>query len=157
MPSSKPRQSASRSGMALPSEIVACCLFLASDEASFVTGAVLVADGGGRAPVQNRGASPAKVKRATIGLLTRSQLFCEFIEFRMRNNTLIKIRTRIGKGPIQQGGTNVENGQAIRSFFRKRAFRWSAGCNGAGQGQGQGWFHRAVDRGRFGQWNRRSQ
>jgi NAD(P)-dependent dehydrogenase (short-subunit alcohol dehydrogenase family) len=32
-------------------KIAVCYVFLASDEASFVTGAVLAADGGGRAPI----------------------------------------------------------------------------------------------------------
>ena len=40
--------------VARPSEIATCCLFLVSDEASFVTGSVLVVDGGGRAPAHNR-------------------------------------------------------------------------------------------------------
>lgn len=42
--------------VAAPSEVASCCLFLASDEASFVTGTVLIADGGGRAPPHNSAA-----------------------------------------------------------------------------------------------------
>ncbi|MCD6674500.1 MAG: SDR family oxidoreductase [Burkholderiaceae bacterium] len=41
--------------LARPEEMAACIRFLASDEASFVTGAVLVADGGGRIATPARG------------------------------------------------------------------------------------------------------
>ncbi|MDB6001618.1 MAG: short-chain dehydrogenase, partial [Rhizobacter sp.] len=41
--------------VARPEEIASCIRFLASEEASFVTGAVLVADGGGRVSTHARG------------------------------------------------------------------------------------------------------
>ncbi|WP_348648710.1 SDR family oxidoreductase [Roseateles oligotrophus] len=40
--------------MASASEMATCCAFLASDDASFVNGAVLVADGGARSAAAAR-------------------------------------------------------------------------------------------------------
>jgi NAD(P)-dependent dehydrogenase (short-subunit alcohol dehydrogenase family) len=48
-----------RPGMAQPSKIAACYVFLASDEASLVTGAVLAADGGGPAYRGRGGGRPS--------------------------------------------------------------------------------------------------
>jgi NAD(P)-dependent dehydrogenase (short-subunit alcohol dehydrogenase family) len=45
--------------MAQPSKIAACYVFLASDEASLVTGAVLAADGGGPAYRGRGGGRPS--------------------------------------------------------------------------------------------------
>jgi NAD(P)-dependent dehydrogenase (short-subunit alcohol dehydrogenase family) len=42
--------------IASPEEIAKCCLFLSSEDASFVTGAVLIADGGGRSPAEGKAA-----------------------------------------------------------------------------------------------------
>lgn len=41
--------------IATPAELAACALFLASDDAAFVTGAALIADGGARTPAAARG------------------------------------------------------------------------------------------------------
>jgi NAD(P)-dependent dehydrogenase (short-subunit alcohol dehydrogenase family) len=66
------RQGRDNLGMAQPSKIAACYDFLASDEASLVTGAVLAADGGGRTPIQIAAAGDHRIVDAAPNCLANS-------------------------------------------------------------------------------------